>query len=158
MRRLNRWGPAVLALGIACGAPRGGGEVVPVPQTVNASLEQFLAAVKANDLRRMGQLWGTESGPAAKSIDADVLRRRLTIIQRYLDHSGYRILEGPLAVPARSEIRTFRVELQRANCNHVLPIDVIQTNSGGWLVYDVHLESAGNPARRCPPPGAGTGP
>lgn len=104
----------------------------------------------------MGQLWGTERGPASASMNADVLRRRLTVIQKYLAHSGHRVIEGPLAVPSRSDMRTFRVELQRDGCNHVLPIDVIRTRDGGWLVYDVHLESAGNPAARCQPARTGT--
>ncbi|MGH7607663.1 MAG: hypothetical protein ACREME_10000 [Gemmatimonadales bacterium] len=143
----------------ACGPSAGGGGAAPpAPQSVNASLEQFLAAVKANDLRRMGHLWGTERGPASRSMKPEELRQRLTVIQKYLAHSGYRVLEGPLAVPARADVRTFRVELQRESCNQVLPIDVIRTNAGGWLVYDVHLESAGNPAARCQPADAGTRP
>lgn len=138
--------------GAAC--RRSSAPPTPVPQTMNEAVAQFLAAVKDNDLRRMGSLWGTERGPAAQNMNGDVLRQRLTVIQKYLDHTGYRIIEGPLLVPNNDELRTFRVELQRAACNHVLPIDVIRTRSGGWLVYDVHLEAA-NP--RCPA-GAGTGP
>ena len=130
-----------------------------MPQSMNESVSQFMAAVKANDQKRMGELWGTERGPASRSMNADVLRQRLTVIQKYLDHTGYRIIEGPLLVPGRDELRTFRVELQRTNCNNqVLPVDVVHTHSGGWLVYDVHLESAGSPAGRCQPTGAGTRP
>lgn len=144
----------LLASGTACGGNPGA--ATAVPQSMNESIAQFLAAVKANDHRRMGELWGTERGPAAQSMNRDVLRQRLTVIQKYLDHSGYRIIEGPLRVPERDDLRTFRIELQRTNCNQVLPMDVIRTRSGGWLVYDVHLESAGSPAGRCQP--AGTGP
>jgi hypothetical protein len=136
----------------ACGSNPGTGK--PLPQSMNESLAQFLAAVKANDQRRMGELWGTERGPAAGSMNRDVLRQRLTVIQKYLDHRGYRIIEGPLAIAGRDDLRSYRVELQRTNCSQVLPIDVVRTRSGGWLVYDVHLESAGNPVGRCQP---GTG-
>ena len=152
MRRL----PLLLILLGACG--RGPGPQTPVPQSMNESVAQFLAAVKANDLTRMGTLWGTERGPASQSMDAKVLRQRVTVIQKYLTHSGYRIIEGPLRAPSRDDVRTFRVELQREGCNQVVPIDVIQTRSGGWLVYDVHLESAGNPQARCQPAGTGTRP
>jgi len=124
---------------------------------MNESIAQFLAAVKANDHKRMGELWGTERGPAARSMNGDVLRQRVTVIQKYLDHTGYRIIEGPLLVAGRDDLRTYRVELQRSNCNQVLPIDVVRTRSGGWLVYDVHLESAGSPAGRCQPSGTGGG-
>ena len=152
MRRL----PVVLLLlGAACG--RGSGPQAPVPQSVNAALEQFLAAVKENDLSRMGGLWGTDRGPVAQSMEQEQLRRHLTVIQKYLDHVGYRIIEGPLGVPNRTDLRTFRVDLQRKNgCNQAVPIDVVRTRSGGWLVYDVHLEAAGSPAARCQSTGSGT--
>jgi hypothetical protein len=142
----------LLAGATACGSRPGTGR--PVPQSMNESIAQFLAAVKANDQRRMGELWGTERGPAAGSMNRDVLRQRLAVIQKYLDHTGYRIIEGPLLVSGRDDLRTYRIELQRSNCNQVMPIDVIRTRSGGWLVYDVHLESAGSPGR-CQPAGTG---
>lgn len=146
----------VLAGATACGSRPG--PAGPVPQSMNESIAQFLAAVKANDQRRMGELWGTQRGPASGSMNADVLRQRLTVIQKYLDHTGYRILEGPLLVAGRDDLRTYRVELQRTSCNQVLPIDVVRTRSGGWLVYDVHLESAGSPGGRCQAAGTGTRP
>jgi hypothetical protein len=148
---------AVMLLAGACGPKRG--PQLPIPQSMNASVEQFLAAVKANDLDRMGGLWGTERGPNGRRMDAPVLRQRLTVIQKYLDHVGYRVVEGPLPVPARGDLRTYRVELQRARgCSQVVQIDVIRADSGGWLVFDPHLESAGNPAARCQSAGTGTGP
>jgi hypothetical protein len=126
----------------------------PVPQSINDAIAQFLAAVKANDQKRMGQLWGTDRGSAATFMDDRVLQQRLTVIQKYLDHTGYRIIEGPLPVPGHNELRSYRVELQRANCNQVMPIDLVRTRSGGWLVFDVHLESAGSPGGPCQPAAA----
>lgn len=155
MRRALMLFPLLLAVGVAPACRRGSSAATPVPQSMNESVAQFLAAVKANDQVRMGDLWGTERGPASQSMNGETLRRRLTVIQKYLEHTGYRIIEGPLAFPGREDLRTFRVELQRANCNQVLPIDVVRTRSGGWLVYDVHLETA---SPRCPPAGTGTRP
>jgi len=97
----------LLAGSAACGKNPGAG--APVPQSMNESVAQFLTAVKANDLTRMGQLWGTDKGPAAGNMNSGVLQQRLTVIQKYLDHTGYRIIEGPLPVPGRDELRTFRV-------------------------------------------------
>lgn len=148
MRRLT-----VLAVlgAVACGG--GQSPATAAPQSMQETVTRFLSAVKSNDLSRMGQLWGTEKGPAAGSMDPTELSQRLTVIQRYLTHSGFRIIQGPLAVPGNDRMRTFRVELQRATCARVLPIDVVQTRGGGWVVYDVHLEAAGNPAMACPPAG-----
>src|SRR5438034_11196311 len=86
-----------LAGSAACGKNPGAG--APVPQSMNESVAQFFTAVKGNDLTRMGQLWGTERGPAADNMNPTVLHQRLTVIQKYLDHTGYRIIEGPLVVP-----------------------------------------------------------
>ena len=134
---------------LACGSS---GSLTPAPQSLNETLAQFMSAVKANDLKRMGALWGTERGPAGAWMKAEEMNQRLAVIQRYLNHAGYRVVEGPLPVPAQDNQRSFRVELQRSNgCNVVLPIDLIRARSGSWLVLDVHLDVAGNPAAGCKP-------
>lgn len=53
---------AVSALGLACGGNTRAAP--PAPQTMQETLTGFLGAVKANDLHRMGQLWGSARGPA----------------------------------------------------------------------------------------------
>jgi len=125
---------------------------------MNDTVAQFLAAVKAADLARMGRLWGTERGPAADWMNPDELKKRLTVIQKYLAYDGYRVIEGPLAVAGHDNERTYRVELQRPGCNVAQPLDLIRTKNGGWLLFDVHLESLSNPAAGCRPPAAGTPP
>ncbi|OLC72323.1 MAG: hypothetical protein AUH78_16175 [Gemmatimonadetes bacterium 13_1_40CM_4_69_8] len=161
MRRLV---PFLILLGASCGKQRAS---TPVPQSPNTAISQFMDAVKANDLGRMGNLWGSTQGPAVTFWDRDRLRQHLATMQKYLDHTGYRIIEGPLPaqplnptfknVPSPDRLRDFRVELQRTGCNVVFPMTVVQTDSGGWLVYDVHLESVGTPGR-CSPTGVGTRP
>jgi hypothetical protein len=153
MRRL-----AVLAMlgSLGCGS-RPATPAAPAPESMNQTVAQFLAAVHASDFTRMGTLWGTERGPAAEWMKPEELKKRVTVIQKYLAHDGYRVLEGPLAVPGHEDQRAFRVELQRAMCTLVQPIDVIRVKRGGWLVYDVHLENASNPAMGCRPPTHGTG-
>jgi hypothetical protein len=144
MRRLIVLGAV---LGAACG---GGRSQLPVPATMNDAVNQFLEAVKAKDIPRMGQLWGSARGPAAQWMSDSVLHMRMTVVQRYLTASGYRIVEGPLSVPGRTDRRLFQVELQRSQCAHVQPIEIVQTHSGGWLVSDVHLESADTPGTCSP--------
>jgi len=121
------------------------------------TVTQFMAAVRSGDVGRMGTLWGTERGPASEWMKTDELKKRVTIIQRYLSNEGYRVLEGPQPVVGHDNQRTFRLELERSGCTLVQPIDLIQTKSGGWLVYDVHLENASNPAAGCRPAPSGHG-
>jgi len=162
MRRL----PVFLVLaGLGCGAGQHPGALTP--QTPNDALSKFMDAVKANDLTRMGNLWGSDRGPASSYMDKEHLKRQLSTIQIYWSHTGYRIIEGPLAaqplnptfknVPSADRLRDFKIELQRqGGCSQAAPITVVRTNSGGWLVYDVHLEAVGNPSARCQPAGSGT--
>jgi hypothetical protein len=132
--------------------------LAPNPLSMDAVVAAFLHAVKANDLDRLGTLWGTERGPAATWMPADELKKRLTVIQKYLNYDGYRVVDGPLAVGGHDNERTFRVELERQSCNVVVPLDLIQAKTGQWLVIDAHLESVSNPEQACKPAGRGTGP
>ena len=139
-----------LPLALACGGHPA--SQTPAPATMNDALSQFLDAVKAKDLRKMGEVWGSAHGPAAQSMNDSVLFKRVSVIQVYLAHQGYRILEGPLPVPDAPDRRLFRVELQNPNCNRVQPIEVIRARRGGWFVYDVHLDSRSQ-TEQCRPPG-----
>jgi hypothetical protein len=142
-------------LGAACGGNRQA--QLPVPATMEDALDKFLDAVQHRDIPRMGRLWGTARGPAAEWMTDSLLQMRMTVVQRYLDASGYKVLEGPLPVPGRNDRRLFRVELQSSQCVHVQPIELIQVSRGGWLVYDVHLENS-NEAAKCRPRAPGTSP
>lgn len=141
---------ALVAAGaLACG---GAPPAPPPPQSPARTLADFLAAVQANDLARMGHLWGSERGHASTWMKQDELKQRLTVIQKYLDHVGYRVLEGPTPVPGNERLQRFRVELQRANaCTVAFPVDLVRTGGGGWLVNAIDLASLPNPARACRP-------
>ena len=157
----------LLLVGLGCGGSRRLGPVTP--QTPNDALASFMTAVKANNLTRMGDLFGSPRGPASSYANRDYLKRQLQTIQKYWDHTGYRIIEGPLPsaplnstfkdVPSSDQMRDYRIELQRSTgCVQVGLMTLVRTNQGGWLVYDAHLESVGNPTARCQPAGTGTRP
>lgn len=144
--------PYLLAVLAACGgnpAP-----ATPSPATPADALAGFLDAVRESDLSRMGQLWGSERGPAASWMDPEELNKRVAVIQKYLGHSGYRVVEGPMPIPGQSRRMAFRVELRRQDCVHVQAIDVVRVDRGGWVVQDVHLGEARSPVQACP---SGTG-
>jgi hypothetical protein len=115
-----------------------------------ATVASFMNAVQANDFEAMGQLWGTEDGPAADHMDSEQLDMRLTVMTSYLAHEKYQVVEQPTAV-TRERRRLYRVELTRQGCLLRVPFEVILTRRG-WLVSKVDLEQAGNPGRPCPTP------
>ena len=153
---------SVLLVALGCGGARRTSSVNP--QSPNDAVAGFMAAVKANDLGRMGELFGSPRGPASTYANREYLARQLTTIQKYWDHAGYRVVEGPIAsaplnstfkdVPSADRLRDYRVELQRiTGCVQVALMTVVRTDQGGWLVYDAHLESVGNPMAKCPATG-----
>ena len=122
----------------------------PVSESLQATLTQFMAAVKANDLSRMGELWGSDRGPASTWMKSDALKERLTVMQKYLDHVGYRVIDGPLPMPGHDNTQTFHIEIQRTNsCTAAFPVDLVRSKAGGWVVNDVHLASISTPGTTC---------
>jgi hypothetical protein len=136
----------VLLAGLAaCGAGQSSG-TAPRAESPSAAVEGFLAAVHANDLASLGQHWGTSRGPAAEWMDREVLHQRLTIIQSLLAHERFTIEPGN--APASPDRPVIHVRLRRKGCEPVVPFTLVRYRDG-WLVEDVKLEAAGNPARSC---------
>jgi len=149
---------ALLGTLAACGGRYRAGSA-PEPQSPNAALEQFLAAVKAKDTHKLEQLWGNDNGTVLgrKNFPDSAVEQTVRLFQVYFAHEGYRIVDGPATSALGPTIVTFHVELHRANhCIVVVPIDLQHTHRGGWLVLDPHFEAAGNPAKPCAGPGPGT--
>ena len=135
---------AVALLGAGCS--RRPAATGPIPQDPTVVVEQFLAAVKANNLSTMGTLWGTEKGPASRTMARSDLEKRLTVIQSYLVHERYAIERTDPGVT--SDERVVRVRLTRLGCTPVVPFTVARYRTG-WLVSGIDLEAAGNPRRSC---------
>jgi hypothetical protein len=75
----------LLPLTAACaslpGAASGSGAESP-----SAAIRQFLDGAKRKDLTAMAAVWGTERGPASKSMDRKELERRELIMMQCLAH------------------------------------------------------------------------
>ena len=143
-----------LAVLLLLGAVGCGKRPEVAPQTPNQTLAQFMDAVKAKDLARMGTLFGSDQGPMANRMKPEDLNKRLTVVQIYLAHDGYRIVDGPQPKSGSTTVIVYHLELQRRTCVIAAPIDLMKGKDGGWFVNDIHLESLPNPARSC---GAGSG-
>lgn len=139
---------------VAALAGCGGRSAAPAaPSDPTTTLSEFLDAVKGNDLAAMARLFGTVDGPAAATTDdSEALRKTLVVIQRYLAHDSYRVV-GPTdpSPTGRGTRLAFTVEITRpTRCVVSLPIELVRARDGNWLVLNVNLDQAGNPARPCP--------
>lgn len=132
------------------GCARGGGTAAPA--SPEAAVRGFLAAVQANNLGAMSDLWGAKRGPARSYMDATELEQRLTVIRSFLQHEQAELVESQAGVlPSDGSQRIVQVRLTRKGCTPVVPFTVMRYGAG-WLVTNIDLAAAGNPARSCPPP------
>lgn len=142
-------------IGAACSGGRGGA-LQPVDPT--ETVRTFLDAVRDSNLTAMANLWGGERGPAMGYMDREELRKRLTVIQIYLDHERYEVVQqSGLAVSGGAGEQGVTARLFRRGCIANVPFTLVRW-SGRWLVNDIDLSAVGNPARGCPtvsptPPG-----
>ncbi len=136
------------ALVLGCGGASGPARVPP-SNTAAAAVQNFMRAVADSNLAAMASLWGTANGPAARTNQPSDYQRRIIVMQSYLSHDDSRILsDTPDASAGRHAVQ---VQLRRAACTWTVPFTVIQLADGGWLVNQMDLAAAGNPARPCNP-------
>jgi hypothetical protein len=132
----------------ACGGAGAAPEVKPA-NTASAAVQEFMKAVADSNLSAMAALWGTSKGPAGRTHQPVDYERRIVVMQSYLTHDDYRILgDSPDGSDGRHAVQ---VQIRRAACTWSIPFGVIQLTDGSWIVNQVDLTTAGNPARACNP-------
>ncbi len=138
----------LLSVTLAVAACGSGSSSLMIPVDPQVTVTRFMSAVEANNLRAMGQLWGTKDGPSLDDMDRDELDMRLTVMQRYLTHEEYEILVSVSTARVDDRTRAYDIRLTRSGCVHDVPFELVRVG-GGWLVSNVDLAQAGNPARSC---------
>ncbi len=78
--------------------------------TARGAVEDFLNAVKAQDIQAMSVIFGTRNGPSRDNIERSELEKRLIILQCYFSHDKYRIVDESLGEGGH---RVVSVELTR---------------------------------------------
>ena len=124
----------------------GGGSATPVASSAEA-VSAFMRAAADSNLTRMAELWGTASGPADRTQLND---KRLTVLQVYLKGDSTRVLADE-PVTGSSNQRRVSIALYRGSCVKQFPVFTVRLGDGGWIVQNVNIELAGNPARPCEP-------
>jgi hypothetical protein len=146
----RRWCVAALLLA-ACGGGAGPGAVRPAG-TATEAVQGFMQAVADSNLDKMAALWGTAKGPARRTHQPQDYQRRVAVMQAYLAHDDSRILsDTPDGVDTRHAVQ---VQIRRQACTWTVPFGAIKLNDGSWIVNQVDLTAAGNPARPCNPSAA----
>jgi hypothetical protein len=106
-----------------------------------------MQAVADSNTEKMASLWGTANGPASKTNQPPDYKRRVAIMQAYLRHQSFRITSD--MPEAGDNRRTLQVEIKRDTCTWSVPFVAVRAAGDNWLVNQVDLAAAGNPARPC---------
>ncbi|MDQ3243235.1 MAG: hypothetical protein M3Q09_05880 [Gemmatimonadota bacterium] len=69
-----------------------GGNQLTGAASARSAVEQFLVAVRAEDLQAMGTIFGTARGPSRDNMDGGELEKRLIILQCFFNHDKSRIV------------------------------------------------------------------
>ena len=149
MRPMILAGLAALA---ACGGGTSiaGGPVEPAGSSSQA-LTRFMRAAADSNLTTMAELWGSADGPAARTGKPDGWEKRIIVMQAYLRGDSSRVVSDVPMTGSESQRRVI-VALYRAGCVKQIPAVATRARSGGWLVENIDISAAGNPARPCEDP------
>ena len=140
------------ALLAACGGSTATGAAPDVAPAASASvaMRSFMRAAADSNLARMAQLWGTTDGPASQTGQPIGWEKRLIVMQAYL-RGDSALLVSDVPVTGADNQRRLIVALWRFGCVKQIPATLTLGKGGGWLVQEVDIQAAGNPARPCEP-------
>ena len=104
--------------------------------TARAAVEQFLTAVRAEDLQAMGTIFGTSRGPSRDNMDRSELEKRLIILQCFFNHDKSRILGETLGEGGH---RIVTAELTRGTQTRSPRFYVIPGPGRRWYVDNMEI-------------------
>jgi hypothetical protein len=129
----------------ACGRKPAPGTSLTGAAAPRLAVEQFMAAVKAQDLQAMSVVWGTAKGPARDQLERTELEKREIIMQGCYDHDSFRVLEEG---PAPDGERAVRVEVTRARKTATPTFLMVKGPSDRWYVRDAGINAMREFCRR----------
>ncbi|HUX33775.1 MAG TPA: hypothetical protein VMV51_07860 [Gemmatimonadaceae bacterium] len=122
--------------GAVAGSPgSSGGSNMTGAASPQAAIEQFMGAVKAQDLQALGAIWGTKNGPARDQMANDQLQERELIMLCYLKHDSFTVLGD---APTTDGNRTFAVEVKSGTITHTGQFAVTRAGTGRYYVLAVN--------------------
>lgn len=102
------------------------------------AVEQFLGAVRAQDLQALSVVWGTEKGPIRddRRVSRSELEQRELIMIRCFTHSEFRIVDEQQALEGR---RVFKVALTNRGRVKEPNFHTVMGPSDRWYVENAEI-------------------
>jgi hypothetical protein len=142
---IKQLGFAATLLLMSCGGSSGPAPTQP-SSTPAGAVQGFMKAVADSNLAKMATFWGNANGPASQTKQPPDWQRRIAIMQAYLKNDSFRVTAD---VPGTDQDhRDLQVEIKRQTCSWSVPFVAVKSGQG-WVVTQVDISTAGNPARGC---------
>lgn len=122
----------------ACASGSGGGapgNELTGSAAPRLAVEQFLNAVKAQDIQAMSTIFGTASGPARNHIERAELEKRMLILQCFFNHDRFRIT----GESNQAGKRIFQFELTRGTRTRETSATAVEGPSQRWYLENLDI-------------------
>jgi hypothetical protein len=131
---------------MSCGGSSSGPAPTQPSSTPAGAVQGFMKAVADSNLAKMATFWGTANGPASLTKQPPDWQRRIAVMQAYLKNDSFRLTAD---APGTDQVhRDLQVEIKRQACTWSVPFVAVKSGQG-WVVTQVDISAAGNPARGC---------
>jgi len=134
----------ILLFAAACAGGSAGPAANRTPET---TVKAFLAAARDTNVTLMATYWGGPSGPAAQTKEPQGYEKRIEIMQKYLMNDSAKVAAVGTVVEHPDQVMV-TMRIYRAKCQNLVPF-VAGKWKALWLIQNVDLTAAGNPARPC---------
>lgn len=125
----------IFAGACASGARTGPGNTLTGSPAARLAVEQFLNAVKAQDIQAMSSIFGTSSGPARDNIDRVELEKRMLIMQCFFNHDKFRVTSEGM----QAGKRVFQLELTLGTRTRQTSAQVAEGPGQRWYVESLDI-------------------
>jgi hypothetical protein len=139
--------PALL-VAAACAGGGSSSSAAPAPnRTPESTVQAFLAAARDTNVAMMADYWGGSDGPAGRTKQPPDYEKRVRVMQVYLANDSTRVTRTGV-VDGRPDQVMVTILIFRKKCRNSVPFVTGKWNDL-WLVQNVDLSAAGNPAKPC---------
>jgi hypothetical protein len=109
--------------------------------TSETAVRGFLDGANADDYTRMGDLFGTDKGPAIKRFGVTDIEQRMIFLASILKHSSYELSQANLAQLGPDRIRWEARMRDTRKGLVVVPIITVPDTGGRWYVERLNLDA-----------------
>ncbi len=106
-----------------------------------AAVRGFLDAANAEDYSRMGQLFGTERGPAVNALGIEEVEARMIVLSKLLKNEGYALRQANLEMLGPDRVRWEAALTGSRKGNVVVPVVTVPSMDGRWFVERLNVDA-----------------